>query len=1208
MHFKKIALATAISSILAGCGADDQAYDTLSKPENSFRKTDVKTDQVYLYMPSMANAPRFAGSMAPFMQGQEKLVTLSFEAGQDNSDSGELKVRMVSPDVISQGEIDKGELGRWIESPDDTSLVLSIPVDYVDYQCKENDYNECTNKEEKVDNNEIRWQDRRFFEPSFEDVAVAEATWNDLVTFAKGCYTKVGSPRVAANPSISWKGYEVTQDGVINFEVKQDYRITNNWSCMFNALEKTNYDMDKLSFTVSQFYSLVPLDLVRSPSDEYEPIVYAKGDEDTFGFFANEVGRPDPSYVGGNFDQKFSYLHRFNPNLEFVDYHLANNFDQNDETRFFKQITKDVIDRINPQLEKVGVPKIRLHEPSGKLSGDLRYNVINLIDEPLDNGLAGYGPSAANPLTGEIVHAHVNQYSGVLRSISDRLWDRIARDYNEKRVEPIKDPNAVETATEASSVSLSSSPEQTQQLTTSTVTSDVGSVVDFDHERMESETLADVMLAVKEELEVAEEALTLEDMSALKELESRLWAENNMYPVSSLREGATLKTLPTSIGGKTFNYQDPSLWNGTIGEVGNLKKWDELTEAQQEEISLFIVGVFYAKTLVHELGHNLGLRHNFKGSNDEPNYFTPDERDEHGLKTVPGYSSIMDYNPSMMNALPVFGPYDLAALRFGYKRQVEATEQVVSTDNGVENQKVYLDAGQYDASLRKDVLDPYKQPSALLSDGTVKALAAEYPAAPMREFDFCTDGNVSLNDNCNRHDEGRSVEEIMEYKLEAYNDNYYTRTIRGMSNDFDEQSIMDYAASRERQFQDWRNFLHNYDRYREIALGFELSHIQMLGLPFIFTDVCQGEPTQWPYPVYCGAPKAVDKARDALVNILITPDHTCEIENTDGSFTYKKLADIISNYSIRNNFPVNYVPTSCFDDTVIASLDEGEKVIGEVGKFLNSGSAPRPAPVNNYSNYIDYIGHWPDKLAAASVLVDRVGMRRSTSRSISSLIELPETTGLDSEGYFTGFPKGDFLLDTLILGTGTLYQNFQDAEGNYRPAEGDFTAITWDDMIEEMPYYDSFPIRHKFALPRFGKTPLNKAILTAMTVTATDQTSDQRDEVFARKITMRSEPVGPSNSLREFKRSNGATYYATPENTYAWYMLGFKADLEALRKAEAANEDLTSVELSVINLADFQDVEKRKALDKQYAYQLQSLENLPVYNRINDLRHDLKVH
>ncbi|EIF3197619.1 ATPase, partial [Vibrio vulnificus] len=131
MHFKKVALASAITAILAGCGADDQAYDTLSKPENSFEKTNVKTDQVYLYMPSMANAPKFAGSMAPFMQGQEKLVTLAFEASQDNSGSGELKVRMISPDVISQGEIDKGQLGRWINNPDDTSLVLSIPVDYV---------------------------------------------------------------------------------------------------------------------------------------------------------------------------------------------------------------------------------------------------------------------------------------------------------------------------------------------------------------------------------------------------------------------------------------------------------------------------------------------------------------------------------------------------------------------------------------------------------------------------------------------------------------------------------------------------------------------------------------------------------------------------------------------------------------------------------------------------------------------------------------------------------------------------------------------------------------------------------------------------------------------------------------------------------------------------------------------------------------------
>ncbi|POC09697.1 hypothetical protein, partial [Vibrio vulnificus] len=96
------------------------------------------------------------------------------------------------------------------------------------------------------------------------------------------------------------------------------------------------------------------------------------------------------------------------------------------------------------------------------------------------------------------------------------------------------------------------------------------------------------------------------------------------------------------------------------------------------------------------------------------------------------------------------------------------------------------DAGQYDAQLREEILDPYKAPSDLLSDGTIKALVSENPAIPMRDFAFCTDGNVSLNDDCNRHDEGRNRSEIMSYKLETYDDLYYKRTVRGMRENFSE--------------------------------------------------------------------------------------------------------------------------------------------------------------------------------------------------------------------------------------------------------------------------------------------------------------------------------------------------------------------------------------------------------------------------------------
>ncbi len=94
--FRKLALVSAIATALAGCGADDQAYDTLAKPDNLVSKTQIKTDQVYLYMPSMAKAPDYAVSMAPFTQGKEKLVTLKFEGDVDSNESGSLQVRMIS--------------------------------------------------------------------------------------------------------------------------------------------------------------------------------------------------------------------------------------------------------------------------------------------------------------------------------------------------------------------------------------------------------------------------------------------------------------------------------------------------------------------------------------------------------------------------------------------------------------------------------------------------------------------------------------------------------------------------------------------------------------------------------------------------------------------------------------------------------------------------------------------------------------------------------------------------------------------------------------------------------------------------------------------------------------------------------------------------------------------------------------------------------
>ncbi|MCV5640823.1 M66 family metalloprotease, partial [Escherichia coli] len=64
-----------------------------------------------------------------------------------------------------------------------------------------------------------------------------------------------------------------------------------------------------------------------------------------------------------------------------------------------------------------------------------------------------------------------------------------------------------------------------------------------------------------------------------------------------------------------------------LDDAGNevsrqLKRWKYLPKELQVKAADAITVATYSNTLVHELGHNMGLRHNFKGSNDKANYYT----------------------------------------------------------------------------------------------------------------------------------------------------------------------------------------------------------------------------------------------------------------------------------------------------------------------------------------------------------------------------------------------------------------------------------------------------------------------------------------------------------------------------------------------------------------------------------------------------------
>lgn len=96
-----------------------------------------------------------------------------------------------------------------------------------------------------------------------------------------------------------------------------------------------------------------------------------------------------------------------------------------------------------------------------------------------------------------------------------------------------------------------------------------------------------------------------------------------------------------------------------------------LTDQPQEVKDRFMYDVI-KEVVMHEVGHTLGLRHNFKGSS----IYTVEEireRSEQGLATT---GSVMDYNPTLFFQdgfkdghflTPTIGPYDYWAIEYGYR-------------------------------------------------------------------------------------------------------------------------------------------------------------------------------------------------------------------------------------------------------------------------------------------------------------------------------------------------------------------------------------------------------------------------------------------------------------------------------------------------------------------------------------------------------------
>lgn len=170
-------------------------------------------------------------------------------------------------------------------------------------------------------------------------------------------------------------------------------------------------------------------------------------------------------------------------------------------------------------------------------------------------------------------------------------------------------------------------------------------------------------------------------------------------------------------------------------------------------------------TLSHELGHAIGLHHNFKASTDKANYKF-DENDKSGRN----YSSIMDYMPDIDMNYAGPGPYDMHAMRAGYTGLVELNPALLKDPELAKFQLTLSGEKKNLASMQELTLKFARQRSYVhLTKDTFNKIGL------LRYYEQCDDTGLGLSILCKQFDVGGSPVEIVQNAIQDYNRSYANR-------------------------------------------------------------------------------------------------------------------------------------------------------------------------------------------------------------------------------------------------------------------------------------------------------------------------------------------------------------------------------------------------------------------------------------------------